>query len=121
MDLNISVSGMSAAARRLAVTANNIANVNTPGYRAIHAQAVAARNGGVRVETVPRDALPAPAEWTSPPAGMDLLEPGLRPGSNVDLATEEVNTLLDAQAFQANVNALRAQETMLGELFDLQR
>jgi len=95
--------------------------VKTPGYQAIQAQAVASRDGGVRVEIVPRDAISEPTEWPSPPAGMDLLKPGLTPGSNVDLATEQVNTLLDTQAFQANVNAFRAQDAMLGELLDLQR
>lgn len=121
MDLNISISGMSAAAQRLAVTAHNIADVNTPGYQAIQAQTVAARDGGVRLETVPRDASAAAAEWPSRPVGIDLREPGLLPGSNVDLATEQINTLLDTQAYQANVNAFRAQDAMLGELLDLQR
>lgn len=45
--------------------------------------------------------------------------PGAVEGSNVDLATEQINLLLNRQAFQANVNAFRAQDEVLGELLNL--
>jgi len=47
------------------------------------------------------------------------IEPGALQGSNVDLVTEQTNALLDRQAFQANINALRLQDEVLGELLDL--
>lgn len=46
--------------------------------------------------------------------------PGAVEGSNVDLATEQINMLMNRQAFQANVNAFRAQADILGELLNLQ-
>ena len=47
------------------------------------------------------------------------IETGALAGSNVDLATEQVNLLLDRNLLQANVNAFRAQSDVLGELLDI--
>lgn len=48
------------------------------------------------------------------------LMPGAVQGSNVNLAAEQVNSVLNRHAFQANLNAFRAQSDMLGELLNLQ-
>ena len=45
---------------------------------------------------------------------------GFVEGSNVDLATEQINLLLNRHAFQANLNAFRAQAEVLGELWSLE-
>lgn len=45
--------------------------------------------------------------------------PGAVQGSNVDFTTEQVNLLLNQRAFEANVNAFRAQSEVLGDLLDL--
>jgi flagellar hook protein FlgE len=37
----------------------------------------------------------------------------------VNLATVQVNSILNRTAFRANVNALRTQDEMIGELLDL--
>lgn len=45
---------------------------------------------------------------------------GFIEGSNVNLATEQINLLLNRHAFQANLNAFRAQAEVLGELLSLE-
>lgn len=51
--------------------------------------------------------------------GFPTVIPGFVQGSNVDVATEQVNQLLNRQAFMSNINALRAQDEMLGDLLNL--
>ena len=63
---------------------------------------------------------PASGAPVPPPQTATLL-PGALQGSNVDLATEQVNMILNRHAFQANINAFRAQSDLLGELLDLSR
>lgn len=53
--LNTSVSGILAATRRNEVTANNVANLRTPGFQSQRAELNADANGGVRVASTSRD------------------------------------------------------------------
>jgi flagellar hook-associated protein FlgK len=50
--LNIAASGLQAAQAQMAVTANNIANVNTPGYTAQRVELAGTPLGGVAVTGV---------------------------------------------------------------------
>ena len=106
-----SLSGMLNAIRRTNITANNIANLATPGFKAARADNVELEGGGVRIGTLTHDDSPGPP----------LLDPapgGPTEGSNVDLTTETVNLLLNKRQFEANLNALRAQDEALGHLLD---
>lgn len=107
-----SLSGMLNAVRRTSVTANNIANVLTPGFKASRADNVEVEGGGVRIGSITQDQSPGPPLLDSAPDGPTQ-------GSNVDLTTENVNLLLNRRQFEANVNALRAQDDILGDLLDM--
>jgi flagellar basal body rod protein FlgG len=109
-----SLSGILNATQRLGLTANNIANQATPGYQALRATNVEAAAGGVRLAEVTRDESPGP------PLPDFAGGPELR-GSNVDPAVEQVNLLISRRQFEANVNALRAQDDTLGDLLDTLR
>jgi flagellar basal body rod protein FlgG len=109
-----SLSGMLNATQRLGLTANNIANHATPGYQALRATNVEAAGGGVRLGEVTRDQTPGPP-LPDFAGGPDLV------GSNVDPAVEQVNLLINRLQFEANINALRAQDDTLGDLFDTLR
>ena len=228
--LYISASGILNAVRRNEVTANNIANLRTPGFRASRAQSVERASGGVEVGSILRDPRPGPTELTGrpfdlvsregffrvtredgsvaftrdgnfglnangevvtasgarlqppisvPPGAQNItvnadggvfatlstgaaptrigtievarftnpggleaignnllretpasgppsavsalpeLESGALQGSNVDLVTEQVNLLMNRNAFEANLAAFRVQSEVLGELLDL--
>lgn len=49
------------------------------------------------------------------------IEQGALNASNVSLATEQTNLLIDTRAAQANINAFRAQADVLGELLNIVR
>lgn len=92
--LSISLSGIQSALRRLDIAANNIANLNTPGYRAQRAEFEAA----VTEANARQDAAETP--------------------SNVNLAEEQVNLLTSEVSVRANINAIRAQDEIFRQLLD---
>lgn len=102
MRIDIPLSGLNTASRRLDLRANNVANVNTPGYRALEATPIEQAGGGAVLGAVQRSEAPVPPE-----------------GSNVDLAAEQVGTLLDLRTAQSNINVLRAEDALLRESLDL--
>lgn len=97
-----SLSGLNAASWLVAVSAGNVANLNSDGYRAKRVEFAADAQGGVQVQ--------APTESQAEPS------PG---GSNVDLATEMVNLMVASTYFKANVVAIRTQGQVLGAALDL--
>jgi flagellar hook protein FlgE len=112
MNMNIPLSGMANAAHRQGVSANNVANINTPGYRARSVVSAEADGGGVRVSEVREDPSPGP---------VDVLSLSGESGSNVDLATESVSNVLFAAAYKANAAVVRTENDMLGTLLNVQR
>lgn len=71
--------------------------------------------GGNLFRQTSASGLPVPVTQPAP------IQPGALSGSNVDLATEQVNMILDRHALQANVNAFRVQDDVLGELLNITR
>jgi flagellar hook protein FlgE len=108
--LSISASGIAAAQQRHAITANNVANLHTPGYRQVRGELVEGVNGGVELGSVSSDDAPEPLESTGQSPNV---------ASNVNLVDQQVNQILDRNLLQANANAFRAQSDLLGELIDL--
>ncbi|MGE4319394.1 MAG: flagellar basal body rod C-terminal domain-containing protein [Deferribacterales bacterium] len=86
---------------QLAATANNIANVNTPGYATSIYNSVSdyTQAAETRQDTV---------ELSS---GQQT--------SGVDLGREMTNMIVEKRAFQYNVAAVKTQDEMLGTLIDL--
>lgn len=117
-------SALSAMSTAMAVSANNVANVNTDGYKAKDARLETGPQGqGVRVADVVPD---GSAGGYRPVAVSGLNEAGVyEPSvamvetSNVDLARETVDMIETSRAFEANVVAVRTQDDMLGTLLDL--
>ena len=110
--LNSTVSALRAFVRKLGVTADNIANVNTDGFKRNRASIQADENGGIRVE-IRRD--------DSPGFRYDVTENGKtseKETSNVDLAAEIPNLMVIKRAYQANLKTLETQDEMMGSLLD---
>ena len=99
-----SLSGITRALLRFDVSAQNIANSQTGGFRA---QRV---NSADVVETP----IEVREDVSLPNDGAELLPP-----SNVDLTTEVTNQLISANAFKANIAALKAQDEALGDVLDI--
>lgn len=103
MDLtSIGLSALRAAGTGSAVRANNIANVNTDGYQSKRVNLEDQQQGGVRVASL----------TTSQ-------EPTVPNGSNVELAQEFTQNLVDAGAYQAGLQVLKLADEMLGQALDL--
>ena len=105
--VSASSSGIQAVTQSMAASANNLANLNTDGYRAQTVVQEAQPQGGVRDTVVLQS--PAQPQAQSRPGG-----------SNVDPATEAVNLDTQGTSYQANLQAANAQQQMLGSALDLQ-
>ena len=134
--INVALSGLAAEARRLGVSAGNVANMRSagvdPAASAAAGQAVSTgggpafvphrtmnvsqAGGGVSAVAVPID-----------PASVALFDPGdpaadsrglvYRP--NVSLEQELVTQTMALRSFQANLKTIEVQDEMLGDLLDL--
>ena len=94
---SIGSSGLQAAQLRLDASANNVANLNTPGYRrqAVAQQAVA-NSAGVRA-TVQRE----------------------QQADGVALEKEAVEQMSATYAFKANLQTIKTHNEMMGSLLDV--
>jgi flagellar hook protein FlgE len=99
----ISLSGLDFAQRSLAVSANNVANVNTPGFKASEAVGTALAGGGVSTAVRPTRA--APDE-------IGNLDGSYTIGSNTDLVHELVSRSVAVAAYRANLSAIRSEDQM---------
>ncbi|MCP4715356.1 MAG: flagellar biosynthesis protein FlgG [Deltaproteobacteria bacterium] len=109
------ISGLRAHSAKAAVAANNIANVNTDGFKASQAVIESGDAGSPEV-TVSQSSSDGPIV---PETG------GLRGGnqyrelSNVDLADEFVQMKLAEHGYRANASIIRAQDEMIGTILDI--
>jgi flagellar basal-body rod protein FlgC len=110
--LNGTISALRAFVTKLGTTADNIANVNTDGFKRNRAILHEDFNGGVRVE-IRKD--------ESPGFRYDAFENGEKvekETSNVDLTEEIPNLMLTKRAYQANLKTVETQDEILGSLLD---
>jgi len=100
--ISAGLSGLRTAAQGVALSASNVANLNTPGYRARSLVQAEQAQGGVAGVAVAQSQEP--------------LAPG---GSNVDLATEAVNLKTQGVGYQADLKFLEVQNRLLGSALDM--
>ena len=98
---------MQAAQAQLNVTAQNVANADTPGYQSARVDLVELSTGGVAVGGITRDAS----------AGAML--PHGQQGSNVDLAAQMENLRREQMLYGANAAVVRVADQMTGTLLDM--
>ncbi|BDU72234.1 flagellar basal body rod protein FlgC [Mesoterricola silvestris] len=100
--ISAGVSGIGVSAQGIALSANNVANLNSDGYRAKSVRQQDLEQGGVRASGISESQEPT--------------NPG---GSNVDLATEAVNLDTRGISYQADLKFLQAQQNILGVALDM--
>ncbi len=103
------VSAITAESIRLDVTADNVANVSTDGYRAKRVTNEATINGGIR----PRIDQPPP-----PPPSPTTLEADGRERvlSNVNIGAEVTSRVIAQRSFEANLQVLKTSDEMTQSL-----
>jgi len=111
--INSSLSALTAFRKKLAVTSNNIANVNTDEFKKSRAILNEDSTGGVTAD-IEQLATPGPVHT--------VIQDGVateKEMSNVDL-TQEIPEMIPTQrGYEANLKAIQTQDEMLGTLIDL--
>lgn len=113
--INSALSGLAAYAKQVEVSANNVANVNTDGFKGSQTQFVSMDIGGV-LPVVQKDNSSGPTVLNNTgysPAQVQL--------SNVDLGEEAVNQILAQRGYEANLNTLRTADEMLGTILNMKK
>jgi flagellar basal-body rod protein FlgC len=127
----IAVSGMNAAARRLEVSASNVANHLTTGalpaangtvaagapqaYQPLRLNQTASANGGTQTSvTAAAPSYVAISDPQAPFANQD----GLVAAPNVDISQEMINQMVASYSFTANAGVLKAEDQMTKTLLD---
>ncbi len=110
---NTAVSSIRAHERKMGTTANNVANVNTNGFKRERAVLQEGANGDVQVR-VRREDTPTPTDPLAPDA--PDVEKSL---SNVDLADEMPSLVSTSVGYKVNLQVVRARDDMIGNLLDI--
>ena len=112
--LSAAASALSVAQTRTAVTAHNVANALTPGFRRAARHPVESPGGGVQTGAITQDLAPA-----------TILSLGEAPGpvapGQADPAGDTLERIVALAAYRANVKTLRTSDSMLQATLNLRR
>ena len=111
--MNSSLSALAAFARKQESVAANTANVNTDGYKKTRVTIESDVAGTVQPQ-VSRVETPGPLVSQPGPAGEELVEK-----SNVEIAEEIPQAMLNSRFYQANLKVMQLSDDMLGSLLDI--
>jgi flagellar hook-associated protein FlgK len=100
--MNVAMSGMLASTNRLSATAQNVANMDTPGYRRMNASSSATEGGGVTTSVTESDG----AEGSA---------------SDVDIGTEMLDMMEAETSFKANASVFETGADMWDVLMTINR
>jgi len=95
-------SALNAFSKKVAVVSNNVANMNTDGFKKSRTILEEGQNGGVEVLIHEEGANVQTEE-----------------NSNVDLAEEMVNMILAQRAYEANIKSIETQNELEGTIVDI--
>jgi flagellar hook protein FlgE len=101
LSFDASISGVKAAAIRHAVSANDIANINTPGYNQATVLQTDASPSGTRIASLAKTPNPNP----------DL--------SGTDLVEEVKEQKISKNDFSANLKVIKIQDEMTKDILDI--
>ena len=109
------LSGLTAFSTQVAITAHNVANITTDGFKKSRAELIAVESGGVR-SAIQKDETAGPTILNNTGYGPAQLEL-----SNVDLAEESVNQILGQRGFEANIQTIKTADEILGTILDIKK
>lgn len=113
--IHTALSGLNAFGKQLEVSAHNVANVNTDGFKSSRTELVEAQNGGV-LPVVQKDDSAGPAVLKDTSQGPRQVEL-----SNVDLGQEAVSQIIAQRGFEANLRTLKTADDLLGSILDTKK
>lgn len=124
MPIDVSISALNAYSTRAQVAANNIANVNTDGFKSSHADLETGHGGqGVQVSAITEDTSAGPVVQSLVPTANPLTgrietEYQWVEGSNTDISREMVTLMTTERAYAANAATIRTWDEMVGTVLD---
>lgn len=113
--IHTALSGLMAFAKQIEVSAHNVANVHTDGFKKSRTDFVEIEVGGV-LPVVQKDESAGPAVLKDTPHGLTQIEL-----SNVDLGEETVSRIIAQHGFEANLATLKAADSLLGSVLDIRK
>ena len=123
--LNVSGSALATERLRMDVTAENLANAQTPNYRrkeVVVQEAFDAQLGkamGVKATGIVQD--PAPNKLVYDPGNPDANAAGYVSMPDITSVTEMVDLISASRAYEANVTAMQTAKQMFTKTLDLLR
>jgi flagellar basal-body rod protein FlgC len=111
--IQAALSGLQAFATKIENTANNIANMNTEGFKKDRVVLSAQAPQGVKA-TIEQLDTPGAVIAESTDQGVQMIEQ-----SNVDLSEEMPEMLLDEYGYTANLKTLQTADQMMQSLLDI--
>lgn len=112
--INSTLSALRGLSTKLDSTANNVANMESDGFKKTRVtleEGGAAGGVSARVERVET---PGPQVLETTPAGTTLVEK-----SNVELTEEIPNLMMVKNSYKANLKVIQVNDEMLGSLLDI--
>lgn len=109
----IALSALDGFSKYWAVVSNNVANINTDGYKKSRAILQEGQNGGVEVSIQKID---TPGSLI-PHEECSRIQ--TKETSNVDLAEETVHMILSQRGHEANLKSLIAQDELRGTILEI--
>lgn len=121
--LNVSGSGLSAERLRMDVTADNLANAQTAGYRrkdVVFREVLdGVQSKGVAAAQIVED--PSPNRMVYDPSNPDADAQGYVSMPNVSSVTEMVDLITASRGYEANVTAMQTAKQMFLKTLDILR
>ena len=111
--IHSTVSALKAYNTQMKVASNNVANVNTEGFKKSKATLKEGDNGNVQVDV---NQVNTPGHRYQELEDDQIVE---KETSNVDLAEEFPQMMVTQHAYEANMKVLQAQDKMLGTALDI--
>jgi flagellar hook protein FlgE len=107
------ISAISAFSAKMNATANNVANVNSDGFKKSRTTLEEGRFGGVEPDV---DQVDTPGYTKRIVDGGQIRDVE---GSNVDLAEEFTDSIATQSGYKANLKTIQTNDEMLGTLLDI--
>ncbi len=111
--VNSTLSALHAYKKSMNVTANNIANVNTEGFKKSSATMKEGVMGGVEVDV---KKVNTPGHRYQELEGDQMVD---KETSNVNLEEELPDLMVTQRTYEANLKVLQTQDKMLGTMLDI--
>lgn len=113
--MRTALSGITAFMTQLNVSANNLANVNTDGFKRSETTFVETSSGGV-FPLIQQDNSPGPTIFRNMPHDLASVEL-----SNVDIGRELVSQIIAQKGIEANLQTMKTADDMVGSLLNLRK